>query len=531
MHAEHEPEKIAEEIGIEAVDRVVHLAEKYCQCECDRLALTNQPAIELLRAELTIRAQEVAALEARRERAEPLGSQSDRKRQAWYFAGVALILTVAAFFFSLITFEPYQMAWKGYLYCMGIAVVTPFCLERFLETWDCRGPLKIVVSVAFFGAFVSLALLATIRGSVIAQQMQTEAPAVELDRDADVPAPVQPGNSFYKDTVALLRLAMVLLAVAMELAAGLALFNARKIAARSGESYEALSAEIVRQKREMATLLGELTARSNEAPVFASRFWRNFYRTMLTHTMRNALTKVFLLILIFPFISRGQTASSQGMDLVIAVDLSASVAAQDHSGETEFQKNIEGVAHLLAVVPAGSKVTVLGITESSFSLPSVLLSGKIIDDRGYFGEKLSAARKRLVRAWRERARNLKPQSTSTDILGAMVVAHQLFEETPKAKRKILVLFSDMRQSALGFDLEHFPVSPSTSFLARVERANLLADLTNVDVYALGVDAAGENVRQWENLHQFWIQYFAKAKGELKEYTQFRSLPSALTDAN
>ena len=52
--------------------------------------------------------------------------------------------------------------------------------------------------------------------------------------------------------------------LALKLAAGLALFEAMKLGRGSGEDYEKLFEELRQVKTEMAQLLGELTAQTNE---------------------------------------------------------------------------------------------------------------------------------------------------------------------------------------------------------------------------------------------------------------------------
>ena len=45
-------------------------------------------------------------------------------------------------------------------------------------------------------------------------------------------------------------------------------------------------------------------------------------------------------------------------------------------------------------------------------------------------------------------------------------------------------------------------------MANVQRNNLVPDLKGVDVYALGVDAAGKQVPYWQSLRAFWAEYSA-----------------------
>jgi hypothetical protein len=125
------------------------------------------------------------------------------------------------------------------LYCIGIAIVTPFCVEKFLETWGEMKLVKTLASIAFVAAIASLVLLAVIRGDVLSQQVKDTAPVVISGDDQSV-AP-EPANSFYDSTLVLLRIVMALLAVAMELGAGLALHDARRLGQESVEDPEALA--------------------------------------------------------------------------------------------------------------------------------------------------------------------------------------------------------------------------------------------------------------------------------------------------
>ena len=114
-----------------------------------------------------------------------------------------------------------------------------------------------------------------------------------------------------------------------------------------------------------------------------------------------------------------QVHAADRLNLVVAIDLTRSVATAGPDGKSEYQKNVEGVGRLLAKSPAGSRISVIGITDHSFVQPYILLSARIPDDPGYFGERLNAARSQLVQAWKRRAAHLEPDFRETDILGAL----------------------------------------------------------------------------------------------------------------
>lgn len=520
---EFERESIGHQLGFEGVESVVGKVEAYCDCERQRIELTNQAEIVSRQAEIALLADREKELRELRRHASPPGEARMRRIKALYCLTVAALLTIAAFIFSVVAFEPYRLGWKGYVYSVGIAIVTPFCVYYLLEKWDSERLIKALITVSCIASLTSLVLLAVIRGDLFLKQMDAVGPALILESDNQMPAP--PEDTFYKDTVPILRLVMALLALAMELGAGLALHDAERHAANSGNDYERLWRELQAVHAQMVARVYEITALRNEPAVFVNRFWRDFYRAMIGHTIRNALTKLLLLLLLTPLICHAQASSAERLNLVIALDLSTSVDSKGRDKTTEFQKNVAAVGRLLGTIPPASKVTVLGITENSFSQPYIILLARVPGgDQGYFGDRITAARIALVRAWQHRAANLEPNSPGTDILGALVVAAQLFEQTPNAERRVLILFSDMRQFTRDLKLENSADIPLDRALEKIERKKLLAQLNGIEVYVLGVDAAGKEPAAWDSVRQFWVAYLGRAGARLKNYSMLRIAP-------
>jgi hypothetical protein len=96
------------------------------------------------------------------------------------------------------------------------------------------------------------------------------------------------------------------------------------------------------------TLSYEVTSLQNEPAVFVNRFWSNFYRTMLSHTLRSAMTKLLLMAIALSLFTVGRAVAGRQLNLVIAVDLTRSVAVHAPGQPSEFQKNIDAVTKLLA---------------------------------------------------------------------------------------------------------------------------------------------------------------------------------------
>jgi hypothetical protein len=162
---------------------------------------------------------------------------------------------------------------------------------------------------------------------------------------------------------------------------------------------------------------------------------------------------VVVLLLLVPSGLRAQ----QSTELVIALDLSPSVDIKGQNGRTNFQKNVVAVGQMLAEINPGTHVTVLGITDNSFGQPCVLLSAQLGNDAGYFGEKITGGRKQLTAAWEQKSRALTASCNKTDVFGVLLVADQLFRVAPTDHKKVLVIFSDMRQDTKEFAIGHHAI--------------------------------------------------------------------------
>jgi hypothetical protein len=160
--------------------------------------------------------------------------------------------------------------------------------------------------------------------------------------------------------------------------------------------------------------------------------------------------KIFALALCLMLVFATQ-ARAESLSLVITLDLSKSVAVGAPGQRQEFNKNVEATGEILAHIPASSHVMIIGITDQSFGEPVILLDARIPPDPGYFDERLTAARRALLQAWLTRTKALAPSFRHTDILGALLLASQVFQAQPKGRR-VLVIFSDMRENAGNLNL-------------------------------------------------------------------------------
>jgi len=522
MNDTHDQHGTGSDIGTETANHVDRHSASYCASERQRIETVNRPAILALRARVGQLRDEERDLEERIYQAPPPGDLRARKRKAIFRYAIAALLTIAAFIFSVLAFDPYQLGWKAWLYCLGIAIVTPFLVDRILERWASPRLVNVLATVAGIAAIVSLILLAEIRGDLLAQQVaSTPTAVIETGENSRPPATE---NTFYERTLGLLRLVMAFLAFAIEIGAGIALHEASQLSSATGEDATALRRELAGVREQMIAHGHEVLALENAGAAFEHEFWRDFYRSFLNGMKRGALQKLLILTLCLGIFAHGRAYAADRVDLVVLLDLSQSVAVKGHDSKAEFEKNVQSITSILATLPAGAKITVLGITDDSFATPYIIFSAGLTGDEGYFKERLAKGHEALTRAWVERSTRLAPRCAQTDILGALLIASEVFRESPTGRHKVLVILSDMRQATRGLNLERQTVVQTDTALRQVANKKLLADLHGVDVYAEGVDGAGESVGYWQSLRDFWTAYFGRSGAILKLYSVLRDVP-------
>lgn len=508
--------------GSEVAGHVERHSASYCTSERQRIETVNRPAILALRARVGQLQEQERDLERRMYQAPPPGEFRMRKRKAIVSYVIAAILTVAAFVFSVIAFDPYRLGWKAWLYCLGISIVTPFLVDCILERWASPRLVNMLATVAGVVAVASLVLLAEIRGDLLAQQVNNTPAAVIQDSDDSAPPPVE--NTFYDRTLGLLRFVMALLAFAIEIGAGIAFHEAGQLSSDSGEDPVALRRELSEVRERMIAHGHEVWALEHAGAAFEHEFRRDFYRSLINGVRRGALQKLLLVTLFLGIFAHSQEYRPHHANVVVLLDLSKSVAVKGEDSRAEFEKNVKGVSSILAALPSGAKVTVIGITDDSFATPYIILSAELTGDEGYFKERLANGRVALMHAWQERSALLAPRCPQTDILGALFVASEVFRDSPEDDRKVVVVLSDMRQATRALNVEHQPVVRADTALRQVANNKLFADLQGVDVYAEGVDAAGETVGYWQSLRDFWMSYFTRAGATVKGYSALRDDP-------
>jgi hypothetical protein len=512
---ELEPDAIGQQLGAGGVDNLVAHAGRICGYEEQRIALKNQGAIASLQMDFHDLEQGERNIEHRLLSAPPSSTSLRFRLKAVYYWAVTAALTAGGLALTLVTLAPFRLGRVAWVFAAGVAIVTPFLVENALECQ--KRVLKSMNAAAALAALASLMLLAHVRANVLDEQLRKgQEQAVVIDGTESAS---QPETDFYAKSNRPLHLALLLLAFAVESGAAFALREAWLHVPDSSEDWNGMGNKLAVLRERKALIARMVIDLRNEPAIFAARFWRDFYRAMLTNAVRSVLSKMLLTPLAFAVfavpLSRGQTHEN----MVVAIDLTASVAVTGPDGKSEFQKNVDAVTGVLAQVPAASSVTVIGITDHSFAQPYILMSARTGADPGYFGERLASARSQLVHAWRLKGAHLEPRFHRTDILGALQLATQILAGMPDPAKKVLVIYSDMRQNTQELDLESPRQVSSFSVLASL--CGPLPALRGVEVSVMGADDARRTNAYWNSLQQFWAAYYLRAGANLRQYSILR----------
>src|SRR5437667_216432 len=440
----HLPAEIDSDLCSAAVEEMDDRAGRVCSAERQRLEAANQPKITAAKQDLAMVESGLERITREISKLPPEGDLRRRRRTALFLCAFGLGLCTAGFAAAVYALDPFMPGATKYFVALGMAVILPYCVHEAINRWShSERFMQWLVACDFALAFIAMVCLSYVRSRVFAEQMAQANAAVTIDSDAPAVAPA--ASTFYQRTTCYVTIFSMFSAVAMELAAGIAFHRAARLWAEMPSDAKELRNKHEELERRRIELVQAIGAWEQEPQHFINRFWRDYHAAKMRGNKEHRFTKMFGIVLLSIFgwcMSRAYAA--EPLNLVAAIDLTASVGGAsglDH--KTELERDVASVGKLLVTVPAGSRVTVIGITDRSFAQPYVLLSAHLDGNEGYFKERIRAAHQQLLAAWQKRSQSLVEDFKQTDLMGALVMSSQVFE--PKeGHRNVLVIFSDMR---------------------------------------------------------------------------------------
>lgn len=523
MKPSHDIEERAYTMGKEAVGQALAHAEELCLHERrrrDKLNAAEEARLNGHGSWLSERRKELLAVL----RLVPTGDLSALKRTRWNYRILASLFFAGGVFSTMITLSPFGFGWSVWPMSVAIAALLAFMTGRALELW---GGNKFVyaalIVIGFLGSLGVVVVLGALRADIFAMHFMKIITGGSLS-DMSSTSAISAGKNFYEAAIPWLKFLMMLVGPIMEVATGIALHKARALNVAAAERAERARRELLEVEEEMSIIMGKIHLLRADAEVFEATFKRNFILGLYDGVKRNGLIRLGAILLLLLSFAPVVWAGEQPLNVVVAIDLSQSVAVSGYDGKTDFKKNLDAAAQLVFELPKGSRYRIVGITDQSFSRPFLLLDRTLPDTSGdlEFLDQVVLAKDQIAAEVRRLRDSLQPKFPLTDIFGAILVGADLLGQG-KHDRKVLILLSDMRHSTREIDLERPGRIDVPSALARVKRLGLIADLRGIEIYALGVDAAGKQVAYWQSLRRFWTEYSGLTKGELKVFAQNREL--------
>jgi hypothetical protein len=520
-------EDMAQRLAGQEFDELMARVNKLIAWEKKRIETQNRSEITALKARGTQLVERRVDLQAEIRQLGPIaGPARPRGGRVYYWLAVAVLFT-ASVFFAHLSLAPFGLGWEAWALAVGMGIITAILTDLVLE----KTASKVLIWVFSIGALAAsitgIIILAHVRGDILALYLKN---ALSMGDGAGATNSAA-AATFYERAIPQLRWLMGLLAVSMELGCGICLFEARKQDSdpfrqkrleRAKEELDAMDNELVGTVR-------RLTELQNEAEVQEAVFYRQFYLGLFERIKQAGMLPVVLILLfglslIHAPAVKAQSVPSGTTNVVVAIDLTESVAGAGYDGRTDYQKDIDATCELIGHLPAGARFAVIAITDHSFSEPYILLQGQLPRNKGtlLFEDRVAIARNRLASKLRTELQAVKPRFRKTDILGAFVVAADILRPWPG--RKVLVVLSDMRQATGDLNLERPPLIAVAPSLRRAEALVSVPSLAHVEVYALGVDAEGKSVAYWRSLRDFWTAYFSQTGATLRAYSVLRDLP-------
>lgn len=221
------------------------------------------------------------------------------------------------------------------------------------------------------------------------------------------------------------------------------------------------------------------------------------------------LTLFVGMLCLFFFLSEDILAAEpKGRFILIVNDYTGSV-------EEEANENHLGVVRVLDSLKVGDEGQIMLITERTFSKPENVIRFKMPTSAGYFPEEIKRKKAEIMKEFRQRIQNIQRGRAATSIIDGMFMFAKILSEQ-EAKRRILVIFSDMRQCLPDFN-EDTIISKGDMILSQLKGDGLIPPMKGIEVYCMGVSTRDLTLLAYRRLGQFWLNYFSIAGTSLKCY--------------
>jgi len=229
-----------------------------------------------------------------------------------------------------------------------------------------------------------------------------------------------------------------------------------------------------------------------------------------------------VLLLTQAFVLPGIAASSRGTAVIIFLDFSGSIKSNERA---LFKREIE--TQIIPSLSAGDRLLIAPIHDKTLTEFRPLVQAVLPAKREFSGWldnvlKYNRQVKEVEAQVLERKNKIKAEvadvlgrryaSPYTDIFSSLLIAQKLFHD--EARRKVLVLMSDMIEDTPQYNFEKIAWSPSTveKLLVELGAKELIPKLSGVCVYVSG--ASAKSAALAEDIARFWEAYFRRTGADM-----------------
>jgi hypothetical protein len=229
-----------------------------------------------------------------------------------------------------------------------------------------------------------------------------------------------------------------------------------------------------------------------------------------------------VLLLAQMFLSPALAAAPPGTAVVIFLDFSGSVRSNER---TQFRDEIQ--TQIIPSLSAGDRLLIAPIHDKTLTEFRPLVQATLPARPEFVGWRDNVMKyNRHLKEVESQVLGLQDRlktevaevlarpyaSPYTDIVSSLSIAQKLFHN--EARRKVLVLMSDMIEDTPEHNFEKIAWSPSAveKLLAELEANALIAKLPGVCVYVSG--ASAKTAARAEDIGRFWEAYFRRTGADL-----------------
>jgi len=439
----------------------------------------------------------------------PIEPHKQNKTMGIIFLIVFFGFLASEFFLLQWTLRPWGLGVESFIISFGLMLAGVVAIEEYLRALHSRDQTiykKWTLWIVFFSVIcfiVSWILLSNARAELIA----SSTPVQGLE------AQIETAENFYSKT-SFMYVAIGLASLAIAFMGGITLHE--------GISRLLVSSPVVSTFRKIKlteSSIAQTATRIKEFEVLPQKVAAEFDRGVLDgpisreNPMLSPVAMIIIsIVLLFIIVAFARGEERVNQSVIVLFDLSGSAREKDYLSQTEFQKNVLCVEEIIKQVEPGTHLRVVGITDKSFDKPYIILDSTLSKEKGYFSEKLAKEKLAILNKWNQV--KLEPNTKSTDIFGALILSSILFGEESCDKK--LIILSDLRNST-NINMEAM-LQVKPSLMQEVENKALIADLRDVEVWALGVSTTRKTYQYWNSLKIFWKNYFEISKAFLISFS-------------